>query len=426
MKLIYRIAIRLSVLLLIIMAIWSALFYFVSIEEVNDETDDSLESYASSLIIRSLSGEILPSDNDGTNNGYYLTPVSEEYANEHSHIRYSDETIYIASQDEYEPARVLKTIFKDKNQQYYELVVSTPTIEKADLKEAILYWILGLYFCLLLLILLVNIFVLQRSMRPLYDLLEWMDNYTIGKTQTPPNLKTNVTEFRRLDEVATNFVIRNQTIYDQQKQFVGNASHELQTPLAICQNRLEMMVNNCDLNEKQLSELSKVQKTLSYLIHLNKSLLFLYKIENGQYHNLKELCLNEIISKQLDDYCEIFSYKNIDVQLIEHCKVNVNMDEVLATSLVTNIIRNAFVHNCTNGKIKIEFSVNSIKFYNTSTNEALDIARLFKPFYQDNFQNSGSTGLGLSIAKAICSLYNHSISYSFQDGYHCFCLDFVR
>lgn len=94
--------------------------------------------------------------------------------------------VHIEAKGETEPARVLRTIFKDKDRQYYELTVSTPTIEKQDLQEAILNWMLLLYFSLLLLILLVNTWVYYRSMRPLYVLLKWMDQYTIGKSQSPP------------------------------------------------------------------------------------------------------------------------------------------------------------------------------------------------------------------------------------------------
>ena len=296
MKLIYRILIHLSLALPIILAAWGILFYMAIIDEVNDEVDDSLEDYSEVLITRALAGEQLPSQSDGSNNSYYLITVTADYAEKQKRIRYSDEMVHIEAKGETEPARVLRTIFKDKDRQYYELTVSTPTIEKQDLQEAILNWMLLLYFSLLLLILLVNTWVYYRSMRPLYVLLKWMDQYTIGKSQSPPDLQTNITEFRKLNEAAIQTHRRNQAIYEQQKQFIGNASHELQTPLAICQNRLEMMAESESLTEDQLTEIAKIQQTLTYIIRLNKSLLFLSKIENGQFQESQEICLNDLIS----------------------------------------------------------------------------------------------------------------------------------
>ena len=154
MKLIYRILIHLSLALPIILAAWGILFYMAIIDEVNDEVDDSLEDYSEVLITRALAGEQLPSQSDASNNSYYLLTVTADYAEKQKRIRYSDEMVHIEAKGETEPARVLRTIFKDKDRQYYELTVSTPTIEKQDLQEAILNWMILLYFSLLLLILL--------------------------------------------------------------------------------------------------------------------------------------------------------------------------------------------------------------------------------------------------------------------------------
>ncbi len=419
MKLIYRILVRLSIALLVLLAIWGVLFYLAVIDEVNDEVDDSLEDYSELLITRALAGETLPDHSDGSNNYYFLSKVTPAYANTQNHIRYSDEMIYIKEKKETEPARILRTIFKDKQQQYYELTVSVPTIEKQDLQEAIWNWMLLLYITLLLLILIINTWIYYQSMRPLFVLLKWMDQYTIGKTRTPPDLQTKITEFQKLNDAAVRVVDRNQTIYEQQKQFIGNVSHELQTPLAICQNRLEMLAENENLNEEQLTEISKIQQTLSYLIRLNKSLLFLFRIENGQYQDPCQICLNDLIRTQLEDYQEIFRYKNIEVEWNPQNNLTVCMNEILATALISNLLKNAFVHNVSSGKIHIETTDSHLIICNTGRHEALDSGRLFKRFYQGKTAGEGSTGLGLSIAESICKLYHLQLRYEYN-GMHCF------
>lgn len=422
MKLLYRIIFRLFAVLTVLLTAWGFLFYVAIIEEINDEVDDSLEDYSENIITRALTGQALPSRSDGTNNSYYLTAITRQQAEAVDHLRYSDEEVYILEKKETEPARVLKTIFKDREGQYFELTVSTPSIEKEDLQEAILNWIVLLYLTLLFSILLINIWVFYRNMRPLYILLNWLDHYTIGQHSTPPDLKTDIPEFKKLQEAAIQSDQRNQAIFEQQKQFIGNASHELQTPLAICQNRLEMITEG-DLTEEQLSEISKIQETLSYIIRLNKSLLFLSKIENGQFQDTKEVCLNDIIKRQIEDYREIYDYKKIRLNLTEQDRLIVHMNEILATALMTNLLKNAYVHNYSQGEIRITISAHRLTFCNTGEARALDQTKIFQRFYQGKPANAGSTGIGLSISDAICKLYNIQIQYSYADE-HRFLLQF--
>ena len=110
--------------------------------------------------------------------------------------------------------------------------------------SAIWFWIMFLYGVLLLTILLINILVYRQNMKPLYKLLNWLDTYTLGKNNRPLDNPTDVTEFRKLNEALIRSTSHNEAIYEQQKQFIGNASHEIQTPLAICQNRIEMLMDD--------------------------------------------------------------------------------------------------------------------------------------------------------------------------------------
>lgn len=419
MKLIVRIFTRLMPALLIIITLWGVFFYVAIMDEVNDEVDDSLENYSELIIIRVLAGEKLPSEANGTNNSYSLKPLSKEEAENSEKIRYMDEMIYIPEKEETEPARIVKTVFKDAMEQYFELTVSIPNIEKADLREAILGWIIFLYFTLLLTVLTINIWVLHGSLRPLYVLLRWLDNYTVGTNSTPLENKTKITEFRKLNEAVIRNAERNKMIFEQQKQFISNASHELQTPLAICRNRLEMLVDNETLTEEQLSEIIKTQGTLDYIIKLNKSLLFLSKIDNRQYHEKRQIIINEVIHKHLPDYKDAYEYLNVTTEVIEKGTLVIEMDETLASALISNLLKNAFTHNQKNGEIYIEITARHIVFCNTSDEEALDKEHIFERFWQGKNRKEGSTGLGLSIMTTICKQYDLQIRY-FYNGKHCF------
>lgn len=151
--------------------------------------------------------------------------------------------------------------------------------------------------------------------------------------------ETQITEFRKLNEAAIRYVERTEQMFEQQKQFIGNASHEIQTPLAICRNRLEMLMEDDSLSEKQLEELMKTHQTLEYITKLNKSLLLLTKIDNGQFTDTKQLELNGLLKQYLQDYEEVYDYRNIEVTIDEQDIFNVTMNESLAVALLTNLLK---------------------------------------------------------------------------------------
>lgn len=146
MKLIYRVVIRLSISLSIILTIWAGLFYAAMIDELNDEIDDSLDDYSELIMARFLAGESIPTVSTNSNNQYYLKEISREEALNRRRVRYIDTMVYLPLKKETEPARVRSAVYhKGMGEKYYRLDVYTPTVEKHDLKESILSWIIFLY-----------------------------------------------------------------------------------------------------------------------------------------------------------------------------------------------------------------------------------------------------------------------------------------
>ena len=419
MKLFYRVLAHLLTGIFVILLGWAIVFYWGIMEEINDEVDDSLEDYSELVIIRSLAGKELPAHDNGSNNQYFLKEVDVSYALSKEAICYRDSMIYIAEKGETEPARILTTIFKDKDERYYELSVYTPTIEKRDLKEAIFQLLIGLFVVLLITILVINVWVFHQSMKPFYILLDWLEKFRLGKKNDVLDNPTHTTEFRKLNEAVSRFASHSEEMFEQQKQFIGNASHEIQTPLAICQNRLEMLMEDETLSEQQMGEIAKTCQTLEYVSKLNKSLLLLSKIDNSQFASVEKVCLNEILYRNLDDYQEVYDYKGITLDVHEKDTFNITMNGTLAVVLITNLLKNAFVHNIYKGKIQIEITSSNIRFGNTGKDEHLDEKHIFERFYQGS-KKEGSTGLGLAIVDAICRQSQLSIQYQFVKGWHWF------
>lgn len=424
MSLISRVALRLAVALILLMSLWATLFYFTMADEIRDEVDDALEDYTSLIITRKLAGQELPQAGDGSNNTFTITPVSPEYASSRSHYRYHDESVYIPEKRETEPARVITTIFSDAEGRFYELKVSTPSFEKDDLFNAIMWWIVALYIFLLLFTTGLTVLVFYRNMRPLYILLEWLDSYLPGRKPTPINNPTPVTEFQRLNVALQSAIDRSEQMLERQTQFIGNASHELQTPLAIIGNRVEWLLDESNLTDEQAMELYKINKTLSRAVRLNRTLLLLTKIENNQFIETAKVDIVAIVSEAIESLSEIYMSREIEFKADLPDSFEVEMNESLASTLVSNLIKNVYVHS-ERGACAQATIVGSMLVVENDGREALDAEHVFDRFYQGS-QRENSTGLGLALVASICRRYNLALQYRFVDGRHRFEVDFSK
>lgn len=424
MRLFSRIAIRLAATLIVLMSLWAVLFYFAMADQIHDEVDDALEDYTTLIITRKLAGRELPHAGDGSNNTFTITPVSADYARRNSHYRYHDESVYIPEKREYEPARVITTIFNDAEGQYYELKVSTPSFEKADLFSAVLLWIVVLYVLLLLITVGITMLIFYRNLRPLYILLEWLDSYHPGVNPKPINNPTRVTEFKRLNVALQSAIDRSEQMLERQTQFIGNASHELQTPLAIIGNRVEWLLDESKLTDEQAMELYKINKTLSRAVRLNKTLLLLTKIENSQFIETSQVDLVAIVAETVESLSEIYLSRQIKFTTDLPSKFEVQMNESLASTLVTNLIKNVYVHSEQGVEARAAIVGRKLIVENQGR-EMLDREHIFERFYQGS-QRETSMGLGLALVAAICRHYNINIEYSFVNGSHRFEIDFAE
>ena len=423
MRLIDNIAVRLAMALLPVIALWAMVFYFVMVDEVNDEADDLLESYAEQLIVKKLSGGELPTANIMTDKHYRISPVTRAYADAHPWMEYYDADFYIEETEENEPARFLRTIFKDQEGDLFELTVCTPTFEKDDLTKTILWWILALYLILLLTVIIIALAVLQKSMRPFYRILDWLNGYTPGQPRDSLEVTTNVSEFTRLNKTVSEMAERSEDAFEKQKQFIGNASHELQTPLAVLGGRIDWMLDNEQLSESAIGELIQMRRSLGHITKLNKTLLLLTKIDNGQFPEISDVNLNKLIEEQMNILTEVFAGKGMDCRIsVPEDPVTARMNETLASILVTNLVKNAFVHSPEGGKIRVTLTENGLTVENTGT-APLDSGRIFERFHQGS-KKEGSTGLGLAIAKTIADRNGMVLTYSFSGGSHRFLLEF--
>src|SRR5690606_10515295 len=145
----------------------------------------------------------------------------------------------------------------------------------------------------------------------------------------------------------------NIAVFQQQKQFIENASHELQTPLAIALNKLELLLEQSQASDGQVQLLANAIQYLERMTRLNKSLLLLSKIENRQFSKEEEVDFNIRLHQQVDDFEELLLYKGIHVEIIEKARLNRFFNADLADVLITNLLKNAIVHSYEGGNVRI-------------------------------------------------------------------------
>lgn len=419
MKLSHSVVLRLSLMAAFVLALWSVFFYFAVMDEVRDETDDSLEDYSELLIIRFLSGQPMPSQSIGSNNQYFLREVTADFAARHPVLTYEDRSVFIDEKGEEEPARVLTSIFRTDDGRFMQLEVSTPSIDKHDVRMAIIGWLVFLYLTLMAAVCLCNYWVIGRSLRPLHRLLTWLKAYRIGKTNEPLENETRISEFRMLNRVTQNTIERSEKLFRQQKEFVGNASHEMQTPLAVACGRLEMLLDDETLGEERATEVFKTLKTLQRLSQINRSLLLLSKIDGGQFVEKTAVSIHQTLEDILPDFRTAYAHLHIRIEITCTEDVVWQMDPALATILLQNMIKNAYTHNHADGEIHITLQNDTLCVANTGAAEPLDGEAIFTRFHHTPGK-SDSTGLGLPIAQAICRNYDMEITYAFSNGLHAF------
>ena len=253
--------------------------------------------------------------------------------------------------------------------------------------------------------------------------LDWLDELSVEKDTLPLDINPDISEFCKLSDALMRSARRNAEMYEQQSLFIGHASHELQTPIAIVQNRLELLADEPNLTEAQLVELFKVRNTLDRLAKLNKTLLLLTKIENKHFPDSQEIDVNDLIGSLTADFAEAYSHMKIEQIVKDQAQLLLRMNETLASVLFSNLIKNAYIHNLQGGQVTVVINSQSICISNTASSGALNSDYIFKKFYQGTKQE-GSAGLGLSLVESIVKRYGMSILYRFEEGMHHFEINF--
>ncbi|WP_175622397.1 sensor histidine kinase [Chryseobacterium schmidteae] len=425
MKLLNRSILHLMTYLLLIVSLWSVIFYFNMLDEIKGSVDEELENYKRQIVFKAEKDPTILQQKTFDEGFFSVNKISEEKALSFKDT-YEDTEIYAQDADdeapELEPVRILTTIF-EQNGSFYQLKIFNNMVEEDDLVKELLWDAGGLYILLIFSILFINNFVLKRLWKPFYELLDELKNYRLGISKSLPNVETKTKEFSDLQDAVTTLLQYSEKSYEQQKEFIGNASHELQTPLAIAISKLELLIEKENFTENQAEKIAEIMEIIERLVRLNRSLLLLTKIENKQFFDNQEIKVNDIAEKSIEDLSDIAEFKEVEIIFSEKSELFVKADAALINIIVSNLLRNAIFHNTKPGKVEVKIDAKKLSVLNTGTDHSLSHEKIFTRFQKSEQHQSGS-GLGLAIVKAIAELYDFSVSYDFKNGMHEFSVNF--
>lgn len=381
--------------------------YFILNKIIMDNTKENLLKQET-LIVKQIEG------NNSLPNLKPLIEVTE--LNEIPPITpgFAEINIYDSLENEQEPYIEYSNIVH-VNQKAYLIKIREAAFESEDLAISI-----GTSILVLLLVAFGISFIITRRLnktiwQSFEQNLKEMEQFDFRDGSNLSLQSSGIEEFDRLNRVVSSLTGKLKKDYEALQEFSENASHEIQSPLAIALLNLDELLQQ-DLSEEVFRKVIATIKAIQRLSQLNKNLLLLTKIGNKQFSSTKEVDFTALIRQKLEEFELLFRDKSLQVTFEAVQEFSLKMDSTLAGILVNNLLSNAVNHNIEQGHLTITIEQNKLMFCNTGPSNTLTNETIFNRFVKDN---SKSYGLGLSIVKQICDAHQLEIQYS-KNEIHCF------
>jgi signal transduction histidine kinase len=280
-----------------------------------------------------------------------------------------------------------------------------------------------LFFIFLLAgLVLINRGISRKLWQPFYDSLARIKNFDLNKQQSVQFDDTDIAEFEELNGHLHKLISGSVSAYNQQREFADNASHELQTPLAIVQSKLDLLLQSQSLTDEQYHIIEDAHKALTRVGRINKNLLLLTRIDNSQYMEEEQLDLSFLLGKTITLFNQFAEAKQIIIHSDIDQSVAIKANKELLEILINNLLNNAIRHSAADNIIDVKLSSSQLSFTNAGA-ESLNQDQLFKRFSTASSGTPG-TGLGLALVKQIADRYDWSIRYVYEQNKHIFSLNF--
>lgn len=335
--------------------------------------------------------------------------------------QYKTVSLYDSIEHESHPFRLLSSSVDIKTKPYL-LTIRMSLVDNEELVMALVLVQAALIILLATGLLLLNRSLSRKLWKPFYNTLNQLKAYELDKSESIHTEKTNIIEFDDLNKTISYLTDRNRKVFLQQKEFIENASHELQTPLAIFQSKLDNLMQNPSLTELDATTLMELESTAQRMARLNKSLLLLSKIDNEQFTDTEEIELSKLITGLLANMRPMAELENITITT-EIDPLRIVANKTLTEVLLTNLFHNAIRHATVKSMVFVKMHNQQLTVINSGERLKMAPEKMFERFSKET-KGENSTGLGLAIVKKICDTCSYSLDYNFQNELHVFTVSF--
>jgi signal transduction histidine kinase len=318
--------------------------------------------------------------------------------------------------------RFLK-VADNKKKQGYTISILHPLSGRHLLFTSVTEVILIMFLVIMFISIIINYIVSRKLWLPFYETIRKISNYDVKDKSLMEFSATNITEFQKLNAVLNQMSIKIRQDFFNLKEFTENASHEIQTPLAIAKSKLEILIQSENLSKSQLDLIQSVDESITRLSKLNTGLLLISKIDNNQYSEFQTISVGALIEHSVENLEDFINRKDLKVTLDLKDRPELRLSPVLAEILINNLINNAIKHNYTGGFIKVELTSSMLTVSNSGEHLNEDPEKLFNRFKKSN-KNSDSLGLGLAIVRKICNYHGMNIRYVNRGEVHTILIEF--
>lgn len=305
----------------------------------------------------------------------------------------------------------------------YVIRVRRNTLDADDIIETTLLLYLIVVAILILVLIAVSRIISGKLWKPFYETLEIIEQFNLEKNVVPLFQSSNTKEFQQLNASLEKLISQNIQAYQREKEFTENASHELQTPLAIFQSKLDILLQDPSITNTQATIIQQLYDASSRLTRINKNLLLLSKIEHGKNFETVPLDIDSMLNEVIPYITEQAAQKKVTVQTDLSSKINVQGNTGLTEILINNLLLNAIRHNRIDGTIQIKTSDKTFTIANSGSSESLETENLFRRFSKNSTSAQGS-GLGLAIIQRIAVINHWQVNYEFKNQLHTFIVKF--
>ena len=303
----------------------------------------------------------------------------------------------------------------------YEVTILQSLLESEDLQAVIFSFMTLLFLIIFVALFFLNNWLSNKAWKPFIQSSSKLKSWKLSELHLVRFEKTGVTEFDQLNRMLEEMMEKMQADWVNLREFTDNASHELQTPLAIMKSKLELLLNEDSITGMPHNQLYEMFQTVIRLAKMNEALLLLSKIENRQFGERAEIDLSGLIQSRLSYLGELFAMKEIELVVGLEASFIVQIHPMLADILVNNLLSNALNHNFSLGRITLQSENQEIVISNTGIKQPLDPQKIFRRFVKGS-SSMNSNGLGLAIAAEICQANHLDLAYAYLNDCHCFTL----